>query len=219
MVVDKIHEKQQIGKGNTPSIVAIDKGGSLLLGVSHKRRIAHHITNFKGNEYIERRLPSNYRHIHGVNKLEVETILLCERMGYFLSEWKHEHYNVKSFMYNNEKVVLIPDVFVIMYVNEKPFVAFIEFDTGSESIRYKEPPIIRDKIIKYRRYKSSNLWLGEDWQKQFEQPIFPLVLFVTEDSNRIEFFNKKCKENNVKGLGIYHQNYTNVLEKIATLVK
>ena len=80
------------------------------------------------------------------------------------------------------------------------------FNTGAESIRYKESPIIREKILKYKKYKLSKIW-----EKHFEY--FPALLLVTEDEKRIGYFNKKCKENNIVGLGVYYENYTKILEK------
>lgn len=218
IIIDKVHETQKIGRGNTPCIVALDKGGSLLLGVPHKKRIIHNKTIVNGKEYITRKLPSNYRHIHGINQMEVDTILFCENDDSKLIEWRHEQYNTKIFFYGDNKVILIPDVFMILNIKNKPFVAFIEFDTGSENLRMKEPPIIKEKIIKYKQYMKSRLWLEEDWQKLLPQPQFPILLFVTMDEKRIDFFNQKSKEMGVRGLGIYYKNYYKVLEKMATLI-
>lgn len=217
MCLDKVHEPQEMGKGNTPSIISIDKGGSILLGVPHKQRISHTINLVNGKEYITRKLPANYRHINGVNQLEVETILFCERNNYVLVDWKIEQ--CKTFFHGQEKVSLIPDVIMVLNIGGKMSVFFVEFDSGSENVRYKEPPIIRDKIIKYRRYMTSRLWEEEWWQKYFSKLVFPRLLFVTEDYKRIEFVNNKCKENGVRGYGIYYENYTRALGKIATLVK
>lgn len=209
MCLDKVHEAQDIGRGNTPCIVGLDKGGSILLNVPHKKRISHHKSIVNGNIYITRSLPANYRHINGVNQLEVETILFCEETNSELKGWYHE--KPQELYYGQERIVVIPDIRMELKMREKPFYAFIEFDTGAENRRYKEPPIIRDKIIKYRKYKVSKLW-------QKEYPNFPILLFVTEDEKRIDFFNRKCKENNVVGLGVYVDNYTKVLEKIATML-
>jgi hypothetical protein len=216
MCIDKIHEKQEIGKGNNPSIVGVDKGGSILLGVAHKKRIAHKKTIFKGNEYIVRSLPINFRHINGVNQIEIDTILFCDKYDFKILMWDLE--KPKSFMYNQERITLIPDITMILSVKGEPFVAFIEFDTGSEGLRQKEPAVIRDKIIKYKMYKKTNLWMREEWQKQFTNPVFPLLMFVTEDDKRVCFFNRKSKELGVKALGMYSENYTKVIERIITLI-
>lgn len=216
-ILDKVHEVQKIGRGNTPSIVAIDKGGSMLLGVPHKPRITQKKSIIKGIPYITRILPSNFRHIHGVNQTEVKTILFCEETGNSILMWKHEV--ATNFFYNGENILFIPDVLYILEINGKTFPIFLEFDTGSEGIRQKEPKVILDKIVKYRKYKSSKLWLDEDWQNLLHKPLFPLLLFVTEDHRRIPFFNKKSKENGVWAYGVYHDNYYEFMKKIATLVK
>jgi hypothetical protein len=210
MCLDKIHEKGEIGKGNYPCTVALDKAGSILLEVPHKRRIIHKVTKYNNEIYITRTLPSNYRHINGINKLETDTILICDNMGYTIEKWKHEV--PKEFYYGDDKVALIPDVTVEISRNDKsPFLGFIEFDTGSENLRYKTNfPIIYDKVVKYKKYKSSMLW-----EDEFEY--FPILLFVTEDGKRIPYFNQKCKEFGVRGLGVYHDNYTKFMYKLLSM--
>lgn len=220
MIFDKVHERQEIGKGCNPSTVSIDRAGSLILGVPHKKRIIHRSTSLKGKEYISRSLPANFRHINGVNQLEVDTILFCEENNYEIVEWKLEQ--PKSFQFNDEKIVLIPDVLVVLKVNGHNLAFFIEYDTGSEGLREPEPKIIKDKILKYKRYKSSQIWMAEEWQKHFSQSIFPFLLFVSEqeDKRRVDFFNRISKEYKVKGLGMYSENYSSVLDKlIGTLNK
>lgn len=210
MIFDKIHEVQEIGRGNSPSIVAIDKGGSIILGVPHKRRITHRKTNFKGIDYITRILPSNYKHINGVNQTEVDTILFCERTNNDLITWKHEV--ATEFVYNREKILFIPDVFVELSFKDRQFLGFIEYDTGSENLRNKNDfPIIYNKLINYKRFKGSQLWV-KDYK------YFPVIMLVTEDEKRIPYFNSKCKELGLQGVGIYYEKYTMVLERLANMV-
>lgn len=213
MCLDKVHEAQDIGRGNTPCIVGLDKGGSILLNVPHKKRISHHKSIVNGNIYITRSLPANYRHINGVNQLEVETILFCEETNSELKGWYHE--KPQELYYGQERIVVIPDIRMELKFNTEPsksFYAFIEFDTGSENRGYKNRfPIIHDKIIKYRKYKFSKLWMEE-------YPYFPMILFVTEDDKRIDFFNRKCKENKLQGFGIYYENYTKFLRHLFDIV-
>lgn len=205
MCIDKVHEESKYREGNSPAIIAIDKAGSLILGESHKPRIKH----IDSGGYIKRMLPINFRHINGVNQLEVETILLCESTGNELIEWVHE--KPQELYYAQEKITIIPDVAMQLKLNGKPFYAFVEYDTGAENLRYKEPPIIKDKIIKYRRYKASSLW-------QNEYPYFPMVLLVTEDEKRVKFFTDKCKENGIRGFGVYYENYVKFLRHLTTMV-
>lgn len=205
--VDKVHERQEFMSGNYPATISIDKCGSIILGIQHKPRIKHMKSIVNGRAMITRKLPSNYRHIHGVNRIEVDTILFCEDTGSEIIRWVHE--NPQELHYANERVVVIPDIGMELKIAQKPFYAFIEYDTGSESKREREPPIIRDKIIKYKKYKLSRLW-------ENEYPRFPMLLLVTEDENRTEFFNRKCKENGLLGLGIYYENYRTFLERLAS---
>jgi len=212
MVIDKVHEPQQFMKGNKPAVVALDRAGALTLGVPFKQRIRHNKSVIKGVEYIHRQLPANYRHINGVNQLEVETILFCEDTGNELVKWVLE--KPIELFYGGDKIVLIPDILLELKLVREPsraFYAYIEFDTGSESIRYKEPPIIRDKVINYKKYMLSKIW--ED-----EFPKFPMVILVTEDEKRTEFFNRKCRENGIVGLGIYYERYREFLEKIIDIL-
>ena len=201
--LDKIHEELG-GGGNNPCTVALDKGGSLLLGVSHRKRISHRVER----GYMKRSLPANYRHVNGVNKLEVETILFCEDTGSEILYWTHEE--PQELHYGQEKVVVIPDVRVALKMRDKPFYAFIEYDTGSEDRRNKNDfPTIRDKLIKYKKYKISKLW---------DTPYFPVILFVTEDDKRIPYVNKKIKELGLEGWGIYYENYKAFLERLGKIV-
>ena len=210
MCLDKVHEKQELGKGNTPSILALERGGSILLNIPHKRRIPQKKMLVNGEIKIERHVPLIYRHTNGINQMEVETILLCEKYGYEIKIWEHEKSAI--FKYNNEDIVFIPDVFVRLRIGEKEVDLFLEYDTGQENIRNKNNfPVIYDKIIRYKKYKKSMLW-----QNHSEK--FPIVLLVTEDSHRIMHFNKNCKKHGVQGFGVYHENYTNFLEHLAKMV-
>lgn len=209
MVIDKVHEPQQFMKGNKPATVALDRAGCIYIGKPFKQRIRRDLSVINGVEYIHRYLPSNYRHINGINQLEVETILFCEDTGNELTEWVLE--KPIELFYGQEEVVLIPDILMgikPLYEPLNAFYAYIEFDTGSENIRYKEPPIIRDKIIKYKKYMLSRLW-----EDEFEK--FPIVIFVTEDDKRIGFFNKKCEENGLIGVGVYYKNYKNFMYSLS----
>ena len=202
MVIDKVHEPQRFKQGNTPAVVALDRAGSLILGVPFKQRIKQNRHVLNGVEYIHRQLPSNFYHINRVNQLEVDTILFCEETGNKLSKWILE--KPIKLLYGQDRIVLIPDVLLELKFKNKTVFAFLEYDTGSENLRYKEPPIIREKIIKYKKYMMSKLW-----EKEF--PNFPLLIFVTEDLDRVDFFNKKCEENGIFGIGVYYKNYKELL--------
>lgn len=208
MCIDKAHERKHYGEGgNHPCIVSLDRAGSIILGVNHRRRIIHS----KHDGYITRRLPSNYRHFNGVNMLEVETILHCEETGNELLEWVHE--KPQEFFYGQEKVNVIPDISMTLKFNtgrSKTFYAYIEFDTSSESPREKEPRIIRDKIIKYKKLKMSRIW-------EKDYPVFPALVFVGECEKRTEFWTKKCRENGLFGIGVHYENYSEFLNRIAEM--
>lgn len=212
MCLDKIHEPQKLTGGNTPAIVAVDRAGSLILGIPHKNRIKKYSKIINGKKITSRELPLNYRHINGVNQLEVETILFCENTGNELLDWVLES-SIKIH-YAQELIHLIPDVIMSLKPLKSPlktFYAFIEFDTGSESIGYKNPPVIRNKIIKYKKYKLSRLW-----ENQYSH--FPMVILVTEDEKRIDFFNKECERNDVLGLGVYYKSYKRFLEYLENII-
>ena len=205
--IDKIHEEREFGRGgNNPCIVALDRGGSLLLGIPHRKRIIHH----NNGKYIKRYLPSNYRHINGVNSVEVQTIIFCEETGNEIIGWHHE--KPQELFYGQEKIVLIPDVGVTLKINQKPFYAFLEYDTGTEDFRYsKSFPTIYEKLVKYKKWKMSKLW-------EKDYLYFPVLLFVTEDDKRVSYITDKCKELELEGWGIYYKNYKRFLERLAQLV-
>lgn len=207
LCLDKVHEKQDLGKGNSPCIVALDRGGSLLLNLSHKRRIPHNKMLVNGQVEIRRSVPLTYRHANGVNQTEVDTILFCEQHGYEILEWNHEV--GREFQFNNEKILMIPDVSIKLKIKNKIVNIFLEYDTGTEGIRSKKSfPVIHEKVLNYRRYKLSKLW-----EENFKS--FPMVFLVTEDEHRIPYFNQKCKDNGVQGYGIYYENYIKFLSRLA----
>lgn len=212
MCIDKIHEPKEFMKGNKPAMVSLDRAGSIILGVNHRQRIRHIANVVDGVKYIRRELPSGYKHINGVNMLEVKTINFCENSSIDIYNWKVE--NRIDFYYNRNKVSVIPDISMSLSGFKKfenKFHAYIEYDTGSESLRYLEPPIIRDKILKYKMYKLSNLWSDK-------YPYFPFLLLVTKDKSRISFFNDTCKKNGIVGVGVYYKNYDKFLSKISNML-
>jgi hypothetical protein len=206
MCLDKAHVKQKVGRGNAPCIVSLDKGGSILLEIPHKKRIIQNKVNVKGKEFIFRELPSNFKHINGVNQIEVDTILFCEDNEADILKWRLE--KPLDFTYNGEKIVIIPDTFVQMDIKGNPLYAYLEYDTGKEDNRnVTNFPTINNKLRNYRKYKSSKLW--EDYS-----PYFPVILFVTEDTKRINYFKEKCREYGLDGYAIYHENFTKFLEHL-----
>lgn len=206
MYLDKTHEKQEIGKGNLPCVVSLDRAGSLFFGIPHKPRITQNKRIIKDREYIFRSLPNYFRHTHGINQVEVDTI----ELGHEIVQWAHE--KGVEFHRGVEKVKVIPDVFIELKIRQKPFWAFLEYDTGTENARStKSFPILDKKISNYRMYKQTEMW------KQYSG-YFPVILFVTEDDKRVEYFTRECKKNGLQGWGIYHDRYKVFMEHLATLV-
>lgn len=187
MVLDKVHQKQAIGKGNKPAVVALDKAGSILLSIPHKRRIRHVKSVIRGKEYIFRELPPNFRHINGINQLEVDMIKFAHTLddkdvGWL---WRLENENHYQFYYNQEKMTVIPDVLFKFQCYGKMYSAYVEYDTGTEDKRMKKDfPTLKEKIIKYKRlYKSGQ------WEKDSKH--FPRLFFITEDKKRVDWFNRR----------------------------
>lgn len=210
MYVDKVHETQKLGRGNSPCVVALDRAGSLYLGLPHKQRISHKKYDFNNKVIIERNLPNYFRHTHGINKLEVETILLFEKGDNRIIKWEHEF--AYTFFNNQEKTTLIPDVFAVYGFEGKPVYAYIEYDTGSEDRGRKDTfPIIYKKIQNYKKLKVSEIW-------REHAEYFPIILFVTEDDKRVGYFTEKCKELGLQGWGVYHERYTDVVKRLGKLV-
>lgn len=210
MCLDKVHEKQEIGKGNSPSIVGLDRAGSMILDIPHKARIIQKKTLFNGRWYIKRYLPANYKHINGVNQMEVDTISFCQDTESEIVKWEIE--KGKEFYYGGEKIHVIPDVFTELKIRGKSLLLYLEYDTGSENFRHKNNfPIIHEKILKYRKYQLSKLW-------ETRYSSFPILLLVTEDDKRISYFNKKCKELGMVGFGVYYENYTKFLKQLANMI-
>lgn len=213
MCIDKVHEEPEFMKGNLPSIISIDRAGAVILNTTFKRRIKHNKKMYNNELYIIRSLPSNYMHIHGINQLEVDTINLSDEYNFDIIRWDLEHDNIKTFMYN-EKITLIPDIFMILKIGDSPFISFIEFDTGSEDNRHKTSfPTITDKLNKYHYYKLSNSWLREDWCR-FIKSSFPLLIFVTRDEKRIKYVQKKGESLGLNILVCLDTDYKNILQSL-----
>lgn len=210
MYIDKVHEKQVLGSGNKPCVLALDRAGSLFLKVSHRQRITQEKKLVKGRTYVFRQLPNYFRHVNGINQMEVDTILLGEKSDVEIERWQHER--GREFQFGDEKILVVPDVYTILRSRGRPIYFYIEYDTGSEDRGRKDHfPTIYNKIIKYRKYKVSELWRDH-------AETFPVILFVTEDERRVDYFNKKCRENGLQGWGILPENYSEFIEHYTSLV-
>lgn len=213
LCIDKIHEKQDFKKGNKPMIVALDKAGSILLDVKHKSRIKRTKTIVNGELIYIREIPNSFAHSHGINLIECQSILYCDKNNITITEWSIE--KPIRFIYGMSEVFLIPDVRFCLKSNTDDFkdiYGYIEYDTGSENIRHKKPKIIIEKIDKYSKVFNSGYW------KSFTDKL-PILIFVTEDKKRIKFFNDLCKEKGVFGIGTYSKNYPQVFDRIVETLK
>lgn len=192
MCLDKVHEQSEYMKGNLPAVLAIDKAGALLIGKPFKRRIKQVKKTVGQEQIVIRELPSNYPHIHGINKLEVIITEWALKHG-FRFRWFLENENEKQFIFNGERVILIPDVFTIINAKGKIALFYIEYDTGKEDNRNKTTfPTIYEKLQKYYWYKLTGIWKKEWWAVKIKTD-FPMILFVTEDKGRIEYVKEKAK--------------------------
>lgn len=206
MCIDKVHEESKFMAGNSPAIVSIDRAGAFILDVSFHRRIQQEKKMINGELYIFRSVPTTFLHQHGINRLEVETIELCEELGYELKWWRLDKDNIYKFKYI-EEYTLIPDILLGIYFNGKSFLAYIEYDTGYENYRSRNSfPVILDKLKKYQAYKASMAWISEGWYGKLATT-FPILLFVTEDSHRIEFVNTTSLKLGLKVVAMLTEDY------------
>lgn len=207
MCLDKVHEEPEFMKGNLPAVLALDRAGAIIIGEKFRKRIKHTPKLVNNKKYFIRELPNNYPHIHGVNSLECETILLSEELGFNIIMWNLEQDNAKNVMYN-EEFRIIPDVLMLLRIGNKPFLSYIEYDTGMEDNRHKDKfPTIREKLERYRMFKLSSAWKDEKWSKLG----FPLLLFVTEDMGRIAFVNDKARLLGLKTIVMHTSEYRDKL--------
>jgi hypothetical protein len=215
MCIDKVHEEAEYRNGNKPAVLSLDRAGAILLGLDKrfKRRIQHNdVRIIDTKKFIFRELPNNFPHVHGINELEVKTILLGDELGFDIVRWDLEEKNTKMYMYN-QRYILKPDIFTILRVNKKPFMAFIEYDTGKEDNRNKDKfPVIREKLEKYHYYKLCGSWKRESWAEIL--PFFPILLFVTEDKKRIPYINDKGQKMGLKVKAIHSSEYQETLKDL-----
>lgn len=213
--LDKVHQEAEFMTGNLPAVLSLDRAGAILLGVKFHKRIKHSYRIINNKKHVFRKLPNNYPHIHGVNDLEVRTLLLGENLGFSIYKWELEEKNKKTVQFN-ERFTIIPDVFVILNVKNKPFAFFLEYDTGMEDHRHRDEfPMLRDKLEKYRKYKLSGAWKTEKWAMKLG---FPLLLFVTEDDQkRVKYVNEKASKLGLRTIAVENKDYEKKLSTILPL--
>lgn len=188
--LDKCHEELPYGMGNAPAIYSLDRAGALLLNLPFRRRFK----KVKKATTTLTLLPTNFKHIHKVNELEVQTLKKCFEYNCKLFRWDLEHLNKKVIPTNSGKVALISDVFVVINKQNLPIVYFLEYDTGNEDFRNSTSfPTLKEKLDKYYIYKTSGIWRTEWFNVQLKTG-FPTIVFVTEDKKRIPYLNKYFKQ-------------------------
>jgi hypothetical protein len=214
--IDKVHEEPEFMTGNLPAIVAVDRAGAIILGTNFKQRIKHIKRIINNETKIFREIPPNYPHLHGINKLEVDTTLWALERGYKF-KWYLEQNNKKTFSYNGEDIGLIPDVFLILNTNPRIFLFFLEYDTGTEdNRRAKTFPTLLEKMEKYQKYKAIGAWKDEWWAKKINAG-FPLVLFITDDDRRIDFIKERGSKIGLHVDAVYSSNYIKKLDSLTTI--
>lgn len=217
MCIDKYHEEMEYMAGDSPAIIALDRAGTILLSrylnkdLRHSKKIDH-IKKIYGNKtYYIRKLAVPFAHIHGVNQLEFETINLCEEIGANLLVWNLEYENYRKYGADQEAGIK-PDVFMIIRVDNKPFVAYIEYDNGTEDKHQtKSIPYLTDKLKKYRMYMLSKEWGRENWFDLY--PHFPPIIFVVQTKQRVGVLEEKAKELKLNLIAITKDNYQHMLRE------
>lgn len=218
LCIDKIHEQQEIMKGNTPAFLSLDRAGAILLSeylqekIPFKRRILHEKKIRDNRTMIFRKLPATYKHNHGVNCLEITTRLFCQKTNSELIRWDLEQDTHRPFVYS-EKEIIRPDAFCILRIADKPFLFFLEYDTGSENFGYRASfPTLKTKLRRYQYYMLSNSWKNERWF-QLIKTKFPPIIFVTEEKRRINYLRKIGRALGLRVIPCLPKDYENILLK------
>lgn len=191
-IIDKIYPSVGLGEGSSKQYVCLDRAGLILLGIEKYNKPI--TTDYIGN----RSLPLGWEHKVMINEYECYVQQITKALGGSILDYK-----VEEPIYFND-IKLIPDIFCFLKCNGKGYVFFIEVDMGTEDI-----PYIKNKLDVYRDLYLSHSWVNTDWCKKFKTPIFPRLMFITENDRpkRVKTLQEYTKESSIRHYFGYHNEF------------
>lgn len=166
-IIDRIYPPVGLGEGSSKQYICLDRAGIILLELEkYNKPIA---TDSFGNKS----LPLGWEHKVMLNEYECIIRETVAKLGgivrlYWVEE-PHPFHDTK----------VIPDITCLIVHNKKGYLFFIEVDLGTEDI-----PYIKTKIDNYKDYYLSKQWVATQWAKVFKSPVFPRILFLTQEGRK-----------------------------------
>ena len=163
-LIDRIYPAVGLGKGSPKQHVCLDRAGAILLDLE------------KFNKPIQidqqgvRSLPLGWEHRIALNQYKCSIVEVCKSLDAQLKLCWIE----RPYVYNDTKI--IPDITCLILHKGKGHLFFLEVDLGTEDTLY-----IKKKTDNYKDYYVSKRWYNEKWAQVFKTPVFPQVLFFTEN--------------------------------------
>lgn len=198
-LIDKIYPTVGLGKGSAKQHICLDRAGMILLDKEGYTKPIR--TDKDGN----RSLPLGWEHTIMLNEYE------CQIRDFFNephSEIKY-YYSETGVHFGDTR--LIPDIFFLVKHKGKGYAFFVEVDLGTEDI-----PYVKKKFDTYVNYYASKRWVGDEWARLFKTPVFPRVLFFTENgrSKRVNTLREYSKDLSVRFFVEEHNNLFKTLYSI-----
>jgi hypothetical protein len=192
-VIDKVYPPVGIGKGSSKQHICIDRAGAILLDIDKHNKIIQ--TDSMGNKT----LPLGWEHKVMINDYEIA-----------LRNYQVIKYDVEEHHPFGDNI-LIPDIFCLIKHEGKGYLFFIEVDLGTEDI-----PYVKRKLDSYSQYYMSKAWTRKDWAKIFKTPVFPRVLFLTENgrTKRKKTLEEYTRDSGIRYVVGFHNELGDILDSI-----
>ena len=154
--VNKWSPRLPIGEGTSKQYVALDRAGCKLLNI--ERRVRNEI-------------PQDWRHKSMVMDVYCE-LVVGEREG----KWE-----IKFLEYEPKQIsnAIKPDVAAIIRKGKRGVFLFIEVDRSE-----KKESVEKQKLRSYRDWQLSQTWMTESWASLLPRPIFPVILYLFDESKK-----------------------------------
>jgi hypothetical protein len=202
-IIDRIYPTLGPGQGSSKQYICLDRGGYGIIGIEKYNKPI--FLDSQGN----RCLFSGWRHKVELNECECQLLELMKNIDgsilYYEVEESYEYHNIEG-----ETKKIIPDIICILKVQGKGFLLAIEVDMGTEDI-----PSIKSKIDAYKHWHLSKTWVTTSWSKKFKNPVFPRMVFITDDNiRRIKTINDYMKDGSIRYKVGYREMFTDLIKEI-----
>jgi hypothetical protein len=198
-IIDKIYPPVGLGEGSSKQYICLDRAGAILMELEKYNKPI--TTDTLGN----RSLPLGWEHKVMLNDYECQIVECMREWGGAIRLYEVE----EPHPYNDTTIK--PDITALLQCGGKGYIFFIEADMGTEDI-----PYVKKKIEAYKDYYISNRWHSRPWNKTFKNPVFPRVLFLTEDDRpkRIQTLKEYCEGSNIRFFFGTHSEFKSILQSI-----